>query len=384
MMRAHRAVSFSSLRIRRLTLPLLAGLLGIGMLAAPSTLADDAFDRRAMLQSIVDNVIKPGQAAFVDASDQLAAAAELFVAARDEESLAGLQSAWRSAADAWEHIALYNMDLWLTALHNQIDKRPANIAFIEDILAGDGELNEASVDGMGSTSRGLPALEYLIFAAEEPASAIAASFESQRRRQYLLALARNIAAKARETQAYWSPAGRDYGARFAKTDQAGGAVQGSINMLANKIFVQLEQDLQMWLGAPAGIATGQAPAPDLVEARRSGHSLAHIVSRLQGIQALFNGGWSDGDENLGFDDYLDFLGASYDDGPLSAAINERLEAALLAAAAIDAPLAVAVVDAPEAVAALYDSMRQALILLRADFKSQLSILITFSDLDGDQ
>ena len=378
-MRAFIAKSHSPITIR--CLALLVAALALGpFLAAPR--AGAAFDRHAMLQSMVDNVIRPGQDSFIAAGDSLAEAAEAFIAEPTLDSLADLQAAWRAASDAWEQIALYNMDLWLTALHNQIDKTPPNIEFIEGVLRGESELSEAAIESLGSTSRGLPALEVLLFSHEQSHAEILADFEDQRRRQYTLALAQNIARKAREVRAYWSPEGRDYGARFVKADQAGGIVQGSINMLANKIFVRLEQDLQMWLGEPAGISTGQAPNPDLVEARRSGHSLAHIANHLAGMKALFNGGPDA--EGLGFDDYLDFLGADYEDIPLSAAINQRFEAALTAAAAIQEPLAIAVLESPEAVAELYESMRQLLILLRADFKSQLNILITFSDLDGDQ
>ena len=381
-MRAIKTKSHSSIITVLLALLVLALPL-IPFMAAPAR-GDADFDRHAMLQSMVDNVIRPGQDSFIAASDSLAIAAEAFTAAPDLKSLADLQSAWRAASDAWEQISLYNMDLWLTALHNRIDKTPVNLEFVAEILNGEGELSESAVDALGSTSRGLPAMEVLIFSHEQSRLEILADLEDERRRQFTLALAQNIARKAREVQAYWSPDGRDYGARFVKADQAGGIVQGAINMLANKIFVRLEQDMQMWLGEPAGITTGQPPDPDLVEARRSGHSLAHIANHLTGIHALFNGSLDDADDALGFDDYLDFLGATYDGLPLSAAMNQRFEAALAAAAAIQEPLAIAVVESPAAVADLYESMRQLLILLRADFKSQLNILITFSDLDGDQ
>ncbi len=362
---------------------LVMATVGIGIEATATVEADDAFDRHAMLQSIVDKVILPGQVAFIQASDRLAITAERFVTTPGSAALAALQTAWRDASDAWELIALFNMDLRQTALHNQIDKTPANIEFIDDILSGADELTESYVNGIGSTSRGLPALEFLIFSYEITADDILAEFADERRQQYVLALAQNIARKAREVHDYWLPEDRDYASRFVRADQEGGEIQGSINMLANKMFIRLETDLQMWLGEPAGfVLEAGAPDPALVESRRSGHSLAHITQHLKAMQSLFNGGTSD--DALGFADYLDFLGAQYDDRPLSDAINGRFDAAQAAAAAIDQPLAVAIIDSPDAVESLYESMRQLLILLRADMKSHLSILITFSDLDGDQ
>ena len=364
-------------------------LLILGLFAPPSTVflgaittAQGAFDRRAMLGSIIDNVVLPGQAAFTEASRDLSAAAELFISAPDEASLAALREAWRATANAWQEIALFNMDLRLTSYHNQVYKPPANYKFIDDILAGDDDISEAYVDGIGSTSKGLDALEYLIFDPDRTAAEIVDSFADERRRQFALALAQNIERKAGEIQDYWSPDGRKYAARFVKADQAGGAVQGTINMLANKIFITLQTDLEMWLGEPSGIALDGEPHSELVESPFGRHSLSHLAQRLIGLQNVFNGGTKE--DHLGFDDYLDFLGAMFDDRPLSEVINERFAAAIDSIYAIELPLAVAIIEMPEDIAALYENMRQLQILLRADMKSHLSILITLSDRDGDQ
>lgn len=364
-------------------------MITMGMLAPLSMLAfgfvakaQDTFDRRAMLQSIADNVILPGQSVFIKAAEGLSAAADHFVSAPTIANLYALHEAWRAAANSWAQIAVFNMDLRLTSYHNQIYKPPANYEFINDILSGGDQISEAYVDGIGSTSKGLDALEYLIFDPDRTASEIVESFADERRLRFALSLAQNIERKAHEIQAYWSPEGRDYASRFVKADQEGGVIQGAINMLANKIFNSLQTDLEMWLGEPSGIALDGEPRPDLVESPQGRHSLQHIAQRLIGLQNLFNGGARD--DQLSFDDYLDFLGAEHHDGPLSGAISDRFEAALESIDAIDQPLALAVSDKPDQVAALYESIRQLQILLRADMKSHLSILITLSDRDGDQ
>lgn len=341
--------------------------------------ADETFDRNAMLRSIVENVILPGQAAFINSTIQLNMAAERFYDDPNSDNLAALHQAWRQTSDAWDKIAIFNMDLRLTSYHNQIYKPPANYEFIHDILTGDDELSEAYVNGIGSTSKGLDAIEYLAFAPDKTPAEIIDIFADSRRRQFTLALAQNIQRKASEINDYWSPDGRDFAKRFVKADQAGGNIQGSINMLVNKIFVQLETDLQMWLGRPAGIALDGDARPDLVESPHSQHSLQHIANRLIGLQNIFNGG-----DALGFDDYLDFIGAEYNDQALSQAINQQFAHVIASINAIDQPLSVAVVESPATVARLYEDMRQLLIPIRVDMKSHLSILVTLSDRDGDQ
>ena len=375
-MRASRQQFILVMIILGLLLPL--SLLAVGLIAK----AQDSFDRRAMLQSLVDNVILPGQATFTEASLTLSAAAEQFVREPDGDNLAALHNAWRETAEAWQEIAHFNMDLRLTSIHNQVYKPPANYDFIDDILNGDDEISEAFVDGIGSTSKGLDALEYLIFDPDKTPTEIVNAFADEGRRQFALALAQNIERKAGEIRDYWSPDGRKYADRFVKADQEGGAVQGTINMLANKIFISLQTDLEMWLGEPSGIALDGEPHPELVESPFGRHSLQHIAHRLIGLHRLFNGGTIE--NHLGFDDYLDFLGAEYDGGTLSDAINQRFAIALISIDAIDEPLALAVINAPDDIAALYEDLRQLQILLRADMKSHLSILITLSDRDGDQ
>jgi len=344
--------------------------------------AQDSFDRRAMLGSIVNNVLQPGQEAFTKASRNLGAAAEHFAQSPDEDSLAALRKAWRAAANAWQAIALFNMDLRLTSIHNQVYKPPANYEFIDKILSGDEIISEAFVDGIGSTSKGLDALEYLIFDPAKTRGDIVDLFDDERRRQFTLALAQNIERKAGEIHDYWSPDGRKYVDRFVKADQAGGVLQGTINMLANKIFNTLQTDLEMWLGEPSGIALDGEPHSELVESPFARHSHSHLAHRLIGLQNVFNGG--DDEDQLGFDDYLIFLGAEFDDRPLSQVINERFAAAIDSIDAIELPLAAAISETPEDIAALYENIRQLQILLRADMKSHLSILITLSDRDGDQ
>ena len=81
--------------------------------------------------------------------------------------------------------------------------------------------------------------------------------------------------------------------------------------------------------------------------------------------------------------YLDFLGATYEGQPLSAAITEQTESALAALAAIEQSLSVAVVEDPDAVRTLYDEVKALLVLVKSDMANHLGITITFSDNDGD-
>lgn len=348
--------------------------------------AQDTFDRQAMLESIVNHVILPGFEAFVEESAALEAAINAFAADPSVETLEAAQAAWETAANRWEEVTIFSLGLRLMALHNQISKLPVNSSFIEDFIAGEMELNEAFIDSTGSTSKGLPAIEYLLFSQTRSSDDIVRDFttgdNAQRRLQYLTALGENLHNEAQELYLFWSPDGENFAQDFIDADMEGGDVQGSINMLANEIFFYIENILQVRLGRPSGIISGGDPRPEMAESIPSGHSMDNMLHNLIGLQRLFNGGTED--EHIGFDDYLDFLGATYEGEPLSDVINARFDETIALFQAVEMPLFYAVEQEPEAIAEAYSSLRNLLIPVRVDMASHLTITITFTDADGDQ
>lgn len=343
------------------------------------------FDRTELLRQLAQNVIVPVHGAFVERAAELAAAAEAFDAEPSADTLATLQEAWRAAADAWKACEIFSFRETMI-LHNQIDKWPTKPSLIEGFIADNERIDEPFVDGIGSTSRGLPALEYLIFDPEAGDEAVLAALttaeRSSQRRQYAVALSQNLHGKGEELLDIWTvDVGTGSGSlvdSFVAAGGEGGNVQGSLNMLANEMMALLEHVAHTRLGDPLGKSTFGEPVPHLAEAYRSEHSLSLVVRSLHGIQKTFNGA-----AGLGFDDYLNFVGASYKDQSLSQAVNAQFDAAFAALDAVPPPLSTAVVNDPEAVDAAYEAIRALIVLLKADMANHLGVTITFSDNDGD-
>ena len=88
------------------------------LLALLPVQAQDGFDRHALLQSLVDNVILPGYQDFVTASDELAISLNNLAANPSLEALGAAQRAWRNASDSWEEISFMSINIELMALHN--------------------------------------------------------------------------------------------------------------------------------------------------------------------------------------------------------------------------------------------------------------------------
>jgi predicted lipoprotein len=334
-------------------------------LTTPLTVVAQDFDREAMLTSLVDNVIVPQHAAFVADAAALEAALLTLEAQRSEVNRVLAQVAWKNAWASWSETVVFSSQR-LVIIQNQISKPPANVEFIEAFIADEGNtLDAAFIAGVGSTSKGLPAIEYLIFGDSVP---------DTRHLMYLVALGQNVHSTAQELLALWQG---DTAAEFIGANQAGMVLRSSISMLTNDMAALVESIAQMNIGVPLGTSYTTDPTPTAANAFRSRQSSQEIIHNLIGLQAAFTGG-----DGLGFDDYLDFLGAESSDGlPLSQAILDQIT---LSIAALDGlVLEDAILQDPATLEAAQAEILRLLVLLKVDMANQLGVTITFSDNDGD-
>lgn len=368
-----------------LALLLVAGC-GGGDLAAGigDALQPAGFDRQAMLSNLTDTLIVPNHQALLDRVTELEAAMGALVADPNQAALDAAQEAWLAANLARMRVLTYRMSPVLdTLMHNRLDTRPPRVAFIDDsILAGDQDISVEYLDSIGSNAVGLGAMEYLLFDPVGGDSAVLAALttgaDAERRRAYALALAEAATPKAAALLDVWLPGGGNYARAFVEADLDEGDVQGSINMLVNQMIADIEDVISDRLGKPGGYRSNGAVRPDLVESPYAGASLPRIIATLEAVQAAYTGG-----PGLGLDDYLDFVGATHDDQPLSAAINDQFDRALAALRAIDGPLETAVATDLADVQAAYDEVLALLALVKGDMTNHLGVTITFNLNDGD-
>ena len=331
-----------------------------------------------MLGQIVDTVILPGHATLTAAAGSLDAAARAFVEAPNAETLAGVRSEWFAAEIAWRRVEMYQFP-GLLLIHNAIETRPARVPFIEGLVdsAADSTaapLDAASIESLGSTSKGLGAIEYLVFESPEHEAPILEAFGSPARGQLLVALTSNLMAKTRELEGFWTPEGQNYGQTFRENDSEGAAIESSISLLANRMIEMYEMVMQRRFGIPMGRTTNGVPDPEAVESPLTGRSLDLLVANLESVLRTFD---------AGLDDYVDYLQGGPSETSLAANIHAQFARVFEALNRIETPLEAAVVEDPATVAAAYEEMRPLLVFLKTDMAAQLGITVTFSDADGD-
>ena len=366
--------------------------------SSPTTEAmptDDGFDRQALLTNLTNNVIIPQLETFAEQSAILEDATHTFRADPSEANLEAVQQAWQATALAWKMCEFYELGSFrnqndelvsFMVVYNQIDKWPTNTDFIETLIDEQAMIDESLVDSNGSTTKGLPAIEYIIFNPEADNANVLNTFvdapNAEKRMQYLVAATENLHNKAELLLTIWAADGDNFAAIFINGDTDGGDPQASISLLVNQMAAGLEDVVKRKIGHPLGKTSEAGVRPELVEAELSGISGQLLDQNFASLAATFNGSGPT-EPQLGFDDYLDYLDAEYEGQPLSAVINAQFEATRAALAAIDEPLHLAMANETEQVEQVYNEARKLIVLIKTDMANHLSVTMTFSDNDGD-
>lgn len=340
------------------------------------------FDRKALLENTGKNIIIPVYENFSQRTVELLQEAMSFANSPTGNNLITLQQAWEATALQWQMAAMFNLGPAESEnLNMKVSQWPTSPTSIEEAIEGATEVNEAYIQSLSANSKGLPALEYLLFDKEQGNAAVLSRFEgSENRKAFLIALCENLNNLASSAYEAWQPNGGNYLATFVSAD--GKDAGSSVTMLANQLIILTEIVKNEKVGIPLGKKSMGTMLPNMVEAWRSGTSLALIKEDIKAIEKVFTGD-GEGSSATGFDDYLNQVNVQYDGAPLSEVVKEQIDKIEVALDAIDAPLQDALDTEQEKVEAVYNETQRLVVLLKTDMMSGLGLLVTFSDNDGD-
>lgn len=358
---------------------------GCGGQETPPPATAEEFSRRAMLENIAHEIILPLHEDFSRQTEALRAAVRTFQATPTLENLQSLQEAWRATSRLWYKVTLFRLGRLTFSPQSRIANNvPLATPLIDQFIDGTDPLDTDALAVFGSNVVGLRAVEYLIFDPEGGNESVIRKYTDDptaaRRAQYLVLTTEDLNATVSELLQVWLPEGSNYVEAFVDGDDPS-SVQGSISMLANQMMSTLESTITMMIGWPLGILSGSVQV-DIIESKYSGYTLQQVKSNIENLRDTFNGRGAS-EDGFGFDDYLDFLGAAYNDMSLADAINQQFDRVIAALNAIEEPFAVALVNNPQQVQRVYDEGRSLIVLLKTDMASRLGITITYNDSDGD-
>jgi len=290
---------------------------------AEPPVTDEPFTKRA-LRSAAADCARWHYCKFAGKAAVLDAAVRAHVAAPDGVTLAATQSAWRAAMATFSSVELFQFGPLASradsagrdGVHGEgirdfIYSWPLNTRCrIEEQLAS--QRYEQGFADVLVSSRGLTALEYLLFYAGNDTacssgSATATVFAAltpdalaERKLAYLRAVSSDVLANARRVVERWDPAGGNFRQTFI--DASGYEdEQHALTILAWSLLY-VEREVKDWkLGIPAGLSVNQpVNGPETPFAHQGTQAVA---GNLQGFRRLFQGCGEAG-EGLGFDDWL--------------------------------------------------------------------------------
>jgi predicted lipoprotein len=347
----------------RRVLCILLGLLAVGGCERPP-------DREVVLAALVRDVMVADTRAAESESKGLAGVAERFSEAPSETTFAAVRAQWRKTLLAWKRAyAFRSGPLVETNALMRVTYWPSRSAAVDALIASDDPLDEAGLEALGADTKGLFAMEHLLF---DPPAGQTSPFscfqgdEGARARRLLVLLSRNVEGYASAVRASLGD-GAAYGQRFAQTPSS------SLEVLVNQMVDTVETIAALRLTAALELHDNGRLRVSSLEGGRSGTSTEICAVLLSATERLYQGEGGRG------------IGALVK--AVAPAIHERVTrdfaAARAAVDALEAPLEQVVTSRRAALEQAARAARQLEVSLKADVASALGVTLTFSANDGD-
>jgi uncharacterized protein len=335
--------------------------------------------REAVLHDLAHNVMAADYQDLAAKCEALTNAAGQFAQSPDQASLDKARQSWIAVAEAADRLRCYQAG-------PLVDREYAASFFyarisqpgIENDLQTSNVVDQAYIAGLGGTTKGLFALEYLLFGHNgypgngTPNTAhvleLLSGDNGQKRRTFLVALASDLESKASQLAQDWTAIGE----QGASTKFAAGG-QSSVNILINQLAHAIEDVEQSRLNFVLGLPQPLAGQLYRIEACPSGASLRDAIARVEGIEKFYRGAGG-----LGISDMIKQVNA-----PLDKRIQEQFQTTLTAIKDIGEPLDKAAVDKRAAIQNACDKTKALEILFKVDLASALGVTISFTSGDGD-
>ncbi|HCH62458.1 MAG TPA: hypothetical protein DFR83_06615 [Deltaproteobacteria bacterium] len=339
----------------------------------------------SVLESIGNTIVMPRLEATTAAANQLSSTADAFCAAPDADGLAASQAAWSDLMGVWKHgeagqFGPVWMEPWRVG--PKVDFWPARPDNIQEILDESFELTAESVSGLGTIHRGLPVLDWILFAeGDDSLAAFSDPSTGERRCSYLTALAGDTANQMIILHDAWDPAGANYLANYLSpgptTDFM--STRETMDELVNRAIFAVENVRLLKLGKPAGQSSGGTPQLERVESPQSGRSLQNALDTLAGVESVVLGDYA-GADGPGL---LDAVSDPERRAEIQSAFDMRYTAAVAAIEVVPPPLTESIYTHSAELTDATNAVRELQVVLQVDLAQALAVTIRFNDTDGD-
>ena len=336
------------------------------------------YNRVELLANYSANIILPSYADLESKATQLKEKTDLFIATPTSSTLIEVRESLLQAQLSYQACSPFEFGPANdNTLRSILSTYPTSETLInQNIVSGAYDLYSAS----NIAAKGFPAVDYLLYDVQKTDQDIIDAFttasDATNRKDYLLAVVEQVLSVVKQVNKEWVSEG--YQQVFENSN--GTAVGSSTSLFLNALVLDFERFIRDGkIGIPAGVRSLGVPNPEKVEAYYSQESLPLVKKSIEQYKRTFNGTTASGENQAGFDDYLKHEGAA----TVATKVNTQLDLILSNLNALNGPLSEDVVNNKIQIKEVYDEMQKAIVLLKVEMPSALSVLITYQDSDGD-
>ena len=341
----------------------------------------EEFDKKGLLENLTNNYIIPSIETYQNNINDLDLKVDYFIQSSTETNLLSLRNSWVDALLSWQDISFLDFGpAEYILLKSQTNIFPTDTTLIENnISSGSWNFDNSNY----YDSKGLQALDYLINKRGVSDIEIANSFDtSQNAKNYLKAITEDLKTNITYVNDQWVNYKNDFIDDYETNSQG-----SSVSNLVNSLCLHYEFYIRRGkIGLPLGVFNGfsQQEMPELVECLHYGESLPFCIRSVSSLNDFINGiSYTNEENGLGLDDYMNFVNAQNESDQLSTVINNQVDEIIIDLNNLNDPLSQEVVTNKSSVQSSYQKMQQLVPYLKVDMTSALGVLITYQDNDGD-
>ncbi len=346
------------------------GLLASALFMVTACIKDikkNEFDKAALLQNFADNIIQPRYADFKTKIDSLEILFIAFQLNPTEAKFEDLKAQWKACYLSFQRVKTFDFGPAMNAgFKSAIGTFPTDTVQIASNISA-GTYNLATVTN--SDAVGLAALDYLFFATNAYSNlTFNASYS-----QYCLDVIQKMKQETNALVSAWT----SFRATFIAS--TGNESTSMFSMLVNDFCQDWEEAKAAKLGIPLGKYSLGIQRPEYIEARYSGYSLPILQASLSSIAEIYSGIGANGQDGVGFDDYLIALNKE----SLNSVIKDKFREIDSSFYVLNSSLQLELTQNPTSLENLFNAISQQVVYIKTDMTASFGILITYQDNDGD-
>ncbi len=195
------------------------------------------------------------------------------------------KAAWRLARQPWEQNESFGFGpVGTLGIDGNVDDCPLNLVDVKGILASKVLLSVPYVEGLGTSSKGFHAMEFLLFGEKNDKTA---STLTAREIEMVDALSANFKTQTEKLKAAWMPAGNSFGVQFTNAGKQSSVYKTRKDALLEVVgsMVDICDELpNSKIEIPLAMQSNQ-----YAESQFSDNTLEDYKNNILGVQAAYTG-----------------------------------------------------------------------------------------------